>query len=818
MSSNETRKILIAEKEYFPLLFTLRDIHPDWNLKFLTPQDVYDKLAFRFDSSKSNPISYLLKHEISFSKAKEYLHLLQILGTEANDKLKEVASFLPEEVLIKNPYAFREMRGEVILVEQEINEELQIFLEKHNINYQCLTLDDLGLKRGTCPSKVYLYEDYSLLFYDLFGKIRKRLLSNPTDQKKIAIHISEENYFYAVNIAKLFDIELFFHFSRPLKNEKDVQEALKEIKKNRSFKLSSINSEALKKLNSTIEEYALEALSNFDFAFLNLIEILQSVHISTLTTEQGISVYSNYVMNHFSEIYITDFRDGSFYDIKSDKSVFSDAKLKEMGANASYIKTELDKRKKRNFIIYQNIVYFARPLKHLNDHIYDSPFLEEFALKNEKADPIKNFEGVATSKSTDLMHAIFLNSKFIEPSTKNSYNSYDSRPQEGLSPFNKKSHYSLTDLESYQSCPYKYYLDKVLSSPIEEPFFMLRGSAIHSFFEDIDHPSFDFDISYERAMKVFHDEAHKKEYVVTPKDELLMDIVKDVLLVTKSFYEEFRLVSKRFETSDAEKCVSFVLEDDRGKYSFNGRIDKLLITENKETKERFYTIIDYKSGHYDFNIKDCYIGKCTQLPLYYYAIEAMEETKQDELTSFASFGGFGIAHNFFKKPSQMYKEKKFNHEELQGRLALEGIFINKASYKATIDPSRLSDDGKKKKEVGIFIDKKSHFIDSITDETIPFTETISVSLLDIVNDAKQGILNSIHAIEEGKFPLKPEKAGGNNSYFCKFCPYDDICYCKQWRDKSDNEKIKKQHFAELIKQKNKEEELISLKEEKVYDA
>ena len=68
----------------------------------------------------------------------------------------------------------------------------------------------------------------------------------------------------------------------------------------------------------------------------------------------------------------------SFYKEYKDNNVVSDKEIELIGNNASYNKTLLDKRKKLNYIKYLNIGMLSRVEQHLDDHIYDSQFINEF--------------------------------------------------------------------------------------------------------------------------------------------------------------------------------------------------------------------------------------------------------------------------------------------------------------------------------------------------------------------------------------------------------------------------------------------------------
>ena len=71
--------------------------------------------------------------------------------------------------------------------------------------------------------------------------------------------------------------------------------------------------------------------------------------------------------------------------------VLTDAELQAEGLNPSYVRTALDRRLKLNFLRYSKIAMLSRVEEHLQDKIYDSPFLEEFAKLPENAERAKQW-------------------------------------------------------------------------------------------------------------------------------------------------------------------------------------------------------------------------------------------------------------------------------------------------------------------------------------------------------------------------------------------------------------------------------------------
>ena len=67
--------IIVALREYYPLLYAWKEkCHPSWNVKFLTPEEVLDRLSISF---AKDPLPFLLSHGMEYNKAKKYEKILK---------------------------------------------------------------------------------------------------------------------------------------------------------------------------------------------------------------------------------------------------------------------------------------------------------------------------------------------------------------------------------------------------------------------------------------------------------------------------------------------------------------------------------------------------------------------------------------------------------------------------------------------------------------------------------------------------------------------------------------------------------------------
>ena len=157
----------------------------------------------------------------------------------------------------------------------------------------------------------------------------------------------------------------------------------------------------------------------------------------------------------------------------------------------------MERRKKINFLRHNNVAVISRVKKHLNDKIFDSPLLKELGwdkkIRNEEDLELPTF----TSDAAYLYSAIALYKSGLKFES-NIFNSYDSSFKGLNSGFDfRKNTWSVTGLETYISCPFKYYVQNLI--PLERNDYSRRfiGTAIHKVFEKFNHSDFNI----EQALK-----------------------------------------------------------------------------------------------------------------------------------------------------------------------------------------------------------------------------------------------------------------------------------------------------------------------------
>lgn len=808
------KKLIVTEKEYDALLFSIKKENPSSSFKIVHPDDF---LSFCSFSYKDDLIPYLISSfGYDYDQAKKCAALLRVADIRKNEKLSNIFDTLSQRGLISyDPYGTYELaHSSLFFFEMKEDNELHSLAKRRGFPFQDIRASDLGISMNydeTVSHPPLLsfknkFEQFSYIYSDM----RKRLIDKE-NINRFCIHVKDEtDLFYVRLCSSLFGIPSFMKVSHPFIGEISVKKKIAEIHEKRSFSFSSEekNDAVLSTLFMTISHYHLEELP-FEKGYASLLEILSSLSRKEVTNDRGVLVTTDFTIDPSKTVYVTDFVNGSFYRVYEDKNVVSDKELDDCSANASYILTSIDRRKKLNYIRYSNIVFLSRVEEHLSDAIYSSQFMGEFPLykKDGMKKVSRNHDGVYTSKARNLLFAKeFDDAFYFQPFE--GYRSYDSsyKKIDGyVSPYQDKP-YSVTNLESYINCPFRYLLSEIIPSTSDDYHNMYLGTLIHKIMERVYDDSFSFDQAFQEGV-----EEYKRNMI--SHEQSFGDVENAYLQIYYPHLEriagELRAWKKEssIRREIPEKTIEWDLLDGEKKYHFKGRIDKI-IQFGKDVSSYYY-IIDYKTGGESFIPEAVFLGKSTQLPLYFYALEQDEKTKE-ELTAGAHFGGFGIQQMYssslkkayYNSSSRCLEEKVFYANSAFRGVVLaftEEAFWNladKTSFKE--DKNTLVSTGN-----GAFLSGTQNFVTFDEGSVLKKTkkDVRIYTLRELVDDAISGTIQTIHKIENAEFPIAPTncsditKAPNIDELTCKYCPYKDVCYRNAYKDCKDYSDEVKKHFA-----------------------
>ena len=804
----ENKNIVVADFDYQAALFLFKNKHPDLDIKIISRHELINKVSYSFSK---DPIPFLIKEGIGYKKAKKYLDIILTADVSKNKELTDLFNKLNDNgYLVKDEYGLYELKGShIFLFEMEQDIAIQEFLKRNALAYSFLRLEGLDLYKNNAyisPNIIY-FENKMTQFFYIFSWVRDKARDNPNQKQRIIIN-GDEDIFYVKIMSELFHIPVCYVEERPLISIKSVRAKINKIYNSKAFDFNDeeLEDQDIKALKELIEYYGLDK-GDFLFSYANLLEIVASKNTRIPVGEGGVVISNKFVFDPSFFTYVTNFNSDAFYKIYADDNVLSDAELKEVGYNTSYTKTAIERRNKINFLRHNNVAVISRVERHLGDKIFDSPLLDEI-WKGKKIKYEDDLEmPTFTTQAAFLYSSTILNKSGIKFDS-NVFNAYDPSFK-GLHSGEdfRRSTWSVTGLESFINCPFKYYLTKLI--PLDKNDYSKRfiGTAIHKVFEKFNHIDYVFEDALKEGEEAYYKEFEKVGITPTPRDKALLEISQTWLRRFMKTYQKVQGVTNFAKPveDDYEKSIQFYLEDENNEtYNFYGKIDKIVISESNGHK--YYSIIDYKTGMEDFNPLEVFLGKSIQLLLYYYAIE--NNIQPSQYTQDGEFGGFYIQHVFFSTIKSALKDVNkptLSEKRLAQQSRLAGINKDSVSYIASIDRSAFKDDGSLKSNGGDLLQLKHQFKENDTDEIIIKDGGIGLSrynLDDLVDDAKHAAINAIHRICEADFIIQPTSYSllefDATKTVCNNCPYRRVCY-RSKLDVKDYKKDVLKHFKKGAK-------------------
>jgi len=355
----------------------------------------------------------------------------------------------------------------------------------------------------------------------------------------------------------------------------------------------------------------------------------------------------------------------------------------EIFFSGSYVKNEKNHQTEERYHFYQSLcswnkrLYLTHPVKEERRELVTSNFLDEFLslfsvteksslnyednlyskeelLKYIGKVRIENIEEDEAFKNLNIdfktiKHAAEIDKLRTEnPFGESEYTGFVSKKllpnsKEKLEALRNKE-YSISQLETYAACPYKYFAERILNlEPIEEPTDEIEalemGSLLHSIL-------YEFYTELKKRKIVLH-KASDEQF--QEAEDLIFKIAEEKVQAANfnaalSFFEIEKILGingKRKnsilykfleeERNNAEGYVPEYFELNFGKISqsgeefrigetkFRGKIDRVDVDHS----EKRFRVVDYKLGGKKPSTEDLYKGLSLQLPLYMYAAKKL---------------------------------------------------------------------------------------------------------------------------------------------------------------------------------------------------
>lgn len=788
------KKILICDYSYKRYLLIYKASHSSFDYKIMSKDEFYKTALFDYSS---DPIPYLLQKETyDYSDWKKLIRIIQhgdyeIKPTdekriaELKHSLTSYYQELEQQNLIeKDPLADYEFKNvDIFLFEADEDKEIKASLNRKGYKYKELHFADLSDVVPNPGPKSLLFSNKLDQFAYIFADIRKKILRDKVSPDSIAILVKDDaDIYYCDLMADAFNIRIEKTRTKPLTTIPEIKRYLEQAFSARSFPpVEETDNEMMKNLEQLIDTYHLRTMRDFDFTYASLQEILGSQLVRETENTAGVKVSANLIFDPSLHYYVSNYTSDDFYKISDDNNIFIDAELEVLSINPSYALTKLDRRLKLNFLLFNDIAFVSRVKLHQKDKIYDSPFVNEF--KNEWPKTISasiNKDGLYTQAAFNLIHSMYLDDIKARPNEK--YRYYDNRFNSLVS-YEPKENFSISNFESYASCPFRYYLEKVINinkyDTEFDDFSMRFGTFIHKIFEDIYKPDYDFEKAFKAGEKEFYEETKKRGKEVTDKEEVFLATSKNYLKTFAEVISSQKNCAHITSTAIEEPLSLDITSDKTGiTYNIKGRTDKIIFSKANLS---YYTIVDYKTGSTEFDLETVFLGKNLQLPLYSIALE---ETRPDILKD-AKYAGFAIQHPYQKSPITN-KDQPTSMEDYASKTKFVGLALGDVDYFHSFDETIETGENVKKLKDGQYLSVKNLFVDASS--TLQGKYTYG----DFLSDTKSAAIETLDNVHNGHFEISPKKYSSDDDP-CSYCSYRDICYRKVSDYKDLTDEIKK-HF------------------------
>jgi len=758
--------IIICENNYKKyILKKLSENKLFLNVKFLTKKEFFNEYLFRYNEKT---ISYLVNiYNYKVDVAKMYLNNLYFIEdlVYTNQKLQFLVE-LKKELIEKNLLVFND------LFRKNINKHQLLvvgypYLEKYELDiFNNLNAKIIDSKIKYKHENVYEFETQDEEINFVCKKICE-LLNKGVDINKIKlVGVTNDYYNDLERLFSFYNIPIKIDSEESLYGNVITQKFLSnygsDLAKNIEF-IQNKNSDIVKKIINICNKYVFE--SDALKVKKLIIDELKNAKINNFKLKNYIEIVDLFSPFEDEYAFLMNFNTGSIPVTFKDEEYITDNIKNELNVYSISDKNKIYKNKtieKINSIKNLTISYKLKstqsefyPSSLINDlelevkHL-DNNILESYSILNDK---------IIYAKMEDeyKKYGTLTNDYYIYKNSLGdiSYNSYNNKFK-GINSNSLKEYLknkltlSYSSLNNYNKCAFRYYIANVLKlDKYEENFEAFIGSLFH----DVLEKCFINNLVVEDEVNNYIKESNK---TLTIKERFFVNkIIEDIKFA-------INVLNKQKEYISLDKTLyekNIVIDKSRDiLVEFVGFIDKILYKENDNNT--LVSIIDYKTGFIDIDLKYLPYGLSLQLPIYLYLV------KKSNLFVNPKFVGFYLQYildkDITRDIKKNYDEERSNNLKLMGYSNTD--IHSLAEFDSNYANSKLIK-GLKTKSNGDFSLYSKVLSDSEIDKIILLTENN-------IDEAITKILN-------GEFDINPKKIGYDKDIGCMYCKFRDICNRKE---------------------------------------
>ncbi len=768
--------VVIAPNELHDSFLRLKNIHPDLDFQIMDINQFVSMFMYQYDD---RAVIDLLERGCSYREANQLLKLMSSkrCGLLLNDDLKQIRhQLLTDYFLYPIAYPERTFANKTIIISGYHYDE---FIKECLKGIDVAEIIRLDCEKAENPIRLYMsFSDIYEEVHYLFNAIAEDIDSG-TDINDIYVLGADESYDMLFN-------DFGRHYGFEIESGTPCDLAHSQTFINYLGMINSGEKEGI--FDKLIEDgfpvedvESIEKMSlrysgvydNPDDDLLLLKEICKTKSAYKPVKTNIVRRLNGFVCPQGAHVYIVNFSMGKFPKIVEEDSFFNDEKCSILGFMTTSQKNEETKKELYDLLLSPEIKLISFKKKAFGSEYFESSFVGNLSLEEVKS-PLCKYEyaddkGVLfLSSFKDKYRNYLIVDRRLRGLEKEidipEYNTFDYRFKRfEIEDKYIKRNYSSSSIKTFNSCPFSYYLNRVLGiETFEKTFASKSGTIYHDFLDCYyNDPFFDEDISWSRCIQT----QEVNGYVFTNKERALLEIIHKYALDLIQFNKthENEIINKTITTESSFKQKL----DCRPEVSINGRYDKIIEFGDKS---QYYCVIDNKTGSERFDQSMLYYGLSIQLPFYAYFAKHDEKLKDKELV------GLYIAP-LLSVP--LVSDGKKTYKELEEKsFRLDGVFLMDEKALAGFDPNFRDStyiDGCSVSKKGDFIDRsKPGFGKVKTKEQMD----------ELASRAEQVVLDVDDKVTKGEFDISPIQIK-NLFSSCEHCHFKAVCY----RDEKDIKRL-----------------------------
>lgn len=723
------------------------------NIKFMTISEFMGEFFFYYQV-KIYP--YLMdKYNITLENAKEYLNNLYPVDINKTYKSSKINYLKNVKIdLINNNYLevnnlFKEyLKNKKIIID---NINIDPYIKEKLIDYD---VEYINYEKKDKDLEVVEFNDIEEEVNTTILKIID-LVKSGVSLNNIYLCNIDNSYNYLLK--KLFDL-----YNIPL--ELDLKESLNSVLFINEYfvtgKIPEVNEENKSIVKTFINLLNKYVSINDNKHYKEIIKSeLNNTYIPITKYQESVKIvdFNNLEVSDDSYVFLLGFNEGVLPSLVKDEDYFNDLEKCELGLLSSLDKNSYNRTFIYNKLTNINNLYLSYKLHALTDSFYPSSIIEDNNIKvvKDKKVSLENSDKYNRRKLSILLdnyNKFNIKSDYLTKlasSYDNIYNTYNHKftginNNSYLEYINSPLKLSYTSVNSYNLCPFKYYVNYVLKvDPYEESFDAFIGNLYHALFSICFNDGFNFELEFQKYLD---------NRILTPKENFLINRLKKELKIIIDVLKE-QLEYTDFKDSFYEKLLEINLDGFNHEVIFKGIIDRLMYYKN--LNDTYYAIVDYKTGSYPSNLNNLKYGIEIQLATYIYLVE------KSNLFQNPIFTGCYFEHTFLGNIKT--KSNKTIKEVILDKLKLEGYSTTDLDILSIFDHSYTN----------------SNIIRSMKVDSNGFNRFSKVldniEVLNLVNYTDKVIRESTKNILDSKFDIRPKKIEGLDKS-CLYCKYKDICF------------------------------------------